>query len=147
MDLVHRKVFWGRRKSRLGGEEAGSECGQILLAEPQGHPRQQPRGHPLNLRRITGFLKGLHTNKGPQNVIPLDETSQGMGIVFASLYCFPIFCLLTRPFFQYVRRATLLGVTRRAWRAPRGEGGRLAHHHPPPHDSRHGAGLLSARGL
>ncbi|XP_044916509.1 uncharacterized protein LOC102901183 isoform X4 [Felis catus] len=77
MDLVHRKVFWGRRKSRLGGEEAGSECGQILLAEPQGHPRQQPRGHPLNLRRITGFLKGLHTNKGPQNVIPLDETSQG----------------------------------------------------------------------
>ncbi|XP_053080955.1 uncharacterized protein LOC106975977 isoform X3 [Acinonyx jubatus] len=76
MDLVHRKVFWGRRKSRLGGEEAGSECGQILLAEPQGHPRQ-PRGHPLNLRRITGFLKGLHTNKGPQSVIPLDETSQG----------------------------------------------------------------------
>ncbi|XP_040334238.1 uncharacterized protein LOC121032326 isoform X3 [Herpailurus yagouaroundi] len=77
MDLVHRKVFWGRRKSRLGGEEAGSECGQILLAEPQGHPRRQPRGHPLNLRRITGFLKGLHTNKGPQSVIPLDETSQG----------------------------------------------------------------------
>ncbi|XP_030175923.1 uncharacterized protein LOC115516900 isoform X2 [Lynx canadensis] len=77
MDLVHRKVFWGRRKSRLGGEEAGSECGQILLAEPQGHPRRQPRGHPLDLRRITGFLKGLHTNKGPQSVIPLDETSQG----------------------------------------------------------------------
>ncbi|XP_047719104.1 uncharacterized protein LOC125168214 isoform X2 [Prionailurus viverrinus] len=77
MNLVHRKVFWGRRKSRLGGEEAGSEYGQILLAEPQGHPRQQPRGHPLNLRRITGFLKGLHANKGPQSVIPLDETSQG----------------------------------------------------------------------
>nr|XP_060476837.1 uncharacterized protein LOC132670360 isoform X2 [Panthera onca] len=77
MDLVHRKVFWSRRKSRLGGEEAGSECGQILLAEPQGHPRRQPRGHPFNLRRITGFLKGLHTNEGPQSVIPLDETSQG----------------------------------------------------------------------
>ncbi|XP_045304299.1 uncharacterized protein LOC123582111 isoform X3 [Leopardus geoffroyi] len=77
MDLVPRKVFWGRRKSRLGGEEAGSECGQILLAEPQGHPRRQRRGHPLNLRRITGFLKGLHTNKGPRSVIPLDETSQG----------------------------------------------------------------------
>ncbi|XP_043413007.1 uncharacterized protein LOC122469581 isoform X2 [Prionailurus bengalensis] len=77
MNLVHRKVFWGRRKSRLGGEEAGSEYGQILLAEPQGHPRQQPRGHPLNPRRITGFLKGLHANKGPQSVIPLDETCQG----------------------------------------------------------------------
>lgn len=127
MDLVPRKVFWGRRKSRLGGEEAGSECGQILLAEPQGHPRRQRRGHPLNLRRITGFLKGLHTNKGPQSVIPLDETSQGMGVVFASLYCFPIFCLLTRPFFQYVRPATLLGVTRRP-------GG--------PHEGR-GAGLLT----
>ncbi|XP_030895874.1 uncharacterized protein LOC115944543 isoform X2 [Leptonychotes weddellii] len=77
MDQVKRKGCCGKKKPRLKGK-AGSEHQQILPSEAQGHPRQQPKGHPPKPRRkIAKFLGVFHRNKEPQNVVHLTETSKG----------------------------------------------------------------------